>query len=204
MRISIWNFNVVFEPHVHTIVKLGFFLPFLRKLWAFFCIFRVFVTSLSLGPKKKQNPAFHCCFVHQHGVKNWHPNTLYWAGHSQSTSLAVTGLAQVVRLRTFALWSLRVGKRNSAGFCAMTMRKNALMAFYLKQQIVHFIMFVMIFSATWSSLMHEIYTGTVQNRPVVSFLYCRYAKPCQISFSNSQADNYGTGKQKTKHDFPSS
>ena len=99
LRISIWNFNVVFGPNVHTNGKPGLYIYIFHSSYGRFCIFRIFISAISLGQKKKEKKAWLlvCWFVHnQHRVKKSHPNTLYWAGHGQSTSLAATWLAHLV------------------------------------------------------------------------------------------------------------
>ena len=56
LRVSIWSFNVVFEPHVHTNGKPGFVL-FFHANYGRFCIFRMFISAIYLGQKKKK-PGF--------------------------------------------------------------------------------------------------------------------------------------------------
>ena len=87
LRISIWKFNVS-KPHVHTNGKPGFFLFFTQVMGNF----------VFSGYKKKKKPGFPfvgLCIINIVSKKS-HPNTLHWAGHGQSTYLAVTWLTQLV------------------------------------------------------------------------------------------------------------
>ena len=92
-RISIWNFNVVFEPHVHTNGKSGFFLfPFFMQVMdVFFCIFRTFISAASLGRKTKEEkkpgfPFVGLCIINtvskkhiqRHRVERGMANLLLW------------------------------------------------------------------------------------------------------------------------------
>ena len=107
-RISIWNFSVVFEPHLYTNGK-PFFFFFFNASYGRFCIFRTFISAISPRKGKRKKARLSICWLqllsvvhNQHRVEKSHPDTLYWAGHGQFTSLAVTWLAQLVRTSVIA------------------------------------------------------------------------------------------------------
>ena len=92
---SIWNLNLVLGPHVQTNWK-----PATKSRYDRFCIFsdRYFGHISRTKNKKLKRPAFSlwagawstsCPKITPKYVKTW-------AGHGQSTSLAVTWLAQLV------------------------------------------------------------------------------------------------------------
>ena len=90
---SIWNFNVVFGPHVHTNGKPGLF--FFHPSFGHFYIFRIFIPAISLGQKTN----IRCLCIIVVSTKSL-PKVLHWAGHDQSTSLAVTWQAQLLLPRS--------------------------------------------------------------------------------------------------------
>ena len=84
LRISICNFNVVFEPHVHTNGKPGVsFVLFFMKVMGVFVFFGYLCWPHLLDKKKRKEARLSICwFVHnQHRVEKSHQNTLHWAGH---------------------------------------------------------------------------------------------------------------------------
>lgn len=112
LRISIWNFSVVLEPHVHTNGKGVFFLCVFHESYTIhIIIFRILYGSYSIFRTKTKAKREGFPFVgwgminivskHHVKIRTW----WCWAGHSQSTALVRSVLAGPARMH----FSFRVG-----------------------------------------------------------------------------------------------
>ena len=100
LRISIWNFNLVFGPHALS-KTFFFFVFFSDKFWSLLLFFRIVISVIFRTPPPTEAgfQFLGWCMINIDRVKKSHPNTWKWSGHAQSTALAVAWLAQLVHQR---------------------------------------------------------------------------------------------------------
>ena len=120
----------------------------------------------------------------------------FWINRKRRSLPAGFSDSQNFCVRTFALWFLRNAKRNLERLCVMTIRKTYICRTGVSRKkkvfffLIHFTLyhFSCFLRQLWPPLMYGI-IYILKKDQSWDFSYCRYAQPCQISFSNSQYQN---------------